>query len=77
MKKTASVKTVSHLWINEARHRIPVQSAPAGSWVLIAGVDQSIVKTATLVSASTKDGEEGNDEDVYASNRWNLKIRRW
>ena len=59
------MKTVSHLWINEARYRIPVQSAPAGSWVLIAGVDQSIVKTATLVSASSKDGEEGNDEGVY------------
>ena len=64
-EEDCAVKTVSHLWINEARYRIPVQSAPAGSWVLIAGVDQSIVKTATLVSASSKDGEEGNDEDVY------------
>ena len=64
-EEDCAVKTVSHLWINEARYRIPVQSAPAGCWVLIAGVDQSIVKTATLVSASSKDGEEGNDEDVY------------
>ena len=58
------MKTVSQLWINEARYRILVQSAPAGSWVLIAGVDQSIVKTATF-SASTNEREEENDEDVY------------
>merc|ERR1712100_488327 len=64
-EEDCSVKTVSQLWINEARYRIPVQSAPAGSWVLIACVDQSIVKTATLVSASTNEREEENDEDVY------------
>jgi len=61
-EEDCAVKTVSQLWINEARYHIPVQSAPAGSWVLIAGIDQSIVKTATLVSASSK---EGNDEDAY------------
>ena len=43
------VKTVSNMWIYEARYRIPVKEARAGAWVLIEGVDQSITTTATLV----------------------------
>jgi len=62
-EEDCAVKTVSQLWINEARYRIPVKSASAGSWVLIAGVDQSIVKTATLVSATKK--KDGDEEEVY------------
>jgi U5 small nuclear ribonucleoprotein component len=32
-----------------------VTSVPAGNWVLMRGVDASIAKTATLVSAHTAD----------------------
>ncbi|CAA0404734.1 unnamed protein product [Arabidopsis thaliana] len=53
-----SIKEVTKLWIYQARYRIPVSSAPPGSWVLIEGVDASIMKTATLCNASY-------DEDVY------------
>jgi len=35
-----------------ARYRISVPQGPAGSWVLLGGVDASIVKTATIVDAS-------------------------
>ncbi|KAG9457723.1 hypothetical protein H6P81_002231 [Aristolochia fimbriata] len=43
-----TVKEVTKLWVYQARYRIPISKAPAGSWVLIEGVDASIMKTATL-----------------------------
>jgi len=44
------------LWISEARYNIEVNRVPAGNWVLIEGVDQPIVKTATITEPS------GNEE---------------
>eukprot|EP01119_Soliformovum_irregulare_P021699 TRINITY_DN727_c0_g1_i1.p1 TRINITY_DN727_c0_g1~~TRINITY_DN727_c0_g1_i1.p1 ORF type:complete len:1003 (+),score=290.18 TRINITY_DN727_c0_g1_i1:336-3011(+) len=41
-------KVVSRLFLSEARYRIPVEAVAAGNWVLIEGVDASIVKTATI-----------------------------
>ncbi len=43
------VKTVSNMWMYEARYRIPIDEARAGAWVLLEGIDQSITTTATLV----------------------------
>lgn len=45
------VKTVTNLWIYQSRYRIKVDKVPAGNWVLIEGIDDSIKKTATIVSA--------------------------
>ncbi|KAK9098455.1 hypothetical protein Syun_025500 [Stephania yunnanensis] len=53
-----TVKEVTKLWVYQARYRIPISKAPAGSWVLIEGVDASIMKTATLCNVDY-------DEDVY------------
>ncbi|PKI66741.1 110 kDa U5 small nuclear ribonucleoprotein component CLO [Punica granatum] len=53
-----TVKEVTKLWIYQARYRIPIAKAPPGSWVLIEGVDASIMKTATLCNVDY-------DEDVY------------
>ncbi|KAM7262699.1 hypothetical protein ACFE04_000382 [Oxalis oulophora] len=53
-----TVKEVTKLWVYQARYRIPIGKAPPGSWVLIEGVDASIMKTATICNT------EG-DEDVY------------
>lgn len=53
-----TIKEVTKLWVYQARYRIPVGKAPPGSWVLIEGVDASIMKTATLCSSNY-------DEDVY------------
>ncbi|XP_077977947.1 116 kDa U5 small nuclear ribonucleoprotein component-like [Glandiceps talaboti] len=44
------------LWITEARYKIEVNRVPAGNWVLIEGVDQPIVKTATITEP------RGNEE---------------
>lgn len=47
---------VGRLWISEARYKVEVNRVPAGNWVLIEGIDQPIVKTATITDVS------GNDE---------------
>lgn len=54
-----TVKEVTKLWVYQARYRLPVSMAPPGSWVLIEGVDASIMKTATLCNVNY------NEEDVY------------
>ena len=41
---------------NASRYKVEVNRVPAGNWVLIEGVDQPIVKTATITEAS------GNEE---------------
>lgn len=46
-----SMKDVSKLYIYESRYRIEVTRAYAGNWVLLEGVDSSIMKTATITSA--------------------------
>jgi U5 small nuclear ribonucleoprotein component len=43
-----------------SRYNIPVSGVPAGNTVLLAGIDNSIVKTATVVAA-----EFPNNEDAY------------
>lgn len=53
-----TVKEVTKLWLYQARDRIPIAEAPPGTWVLIEGVDASIMKTATLCN-------EYCDEDAY------------
>jgi len=49
---------VTNLWKYQARYRVPVDLASAGSWVLIEGLDQTIFKTATII-------EEFSEEEVY------------
>jgi U5 small nuclear ribonucleoprotein component len=46
-----SVKTISNLWVYSSRYRIEVSEASSGNWVLIEGIDQNILKTATAVEA--------------------------
>lgn len=53
-----TVKEITKLWVYQARYRIPISEAPPGAWVLIEGVDASIMKTATLCN-------QDYDEDVY------------
>jgi 116 kDa U5 small nuclear ribonucleoprotein component len=50
-----SIATVTDLWIPQTRYKIPIDSVPCGNWVLIGGIDSSIAKTATIVSADISD----------------------
>ncbi|KAI9834795.1 MAG: hypothetical protein M1819_002881 [Sarea resinae] len=52
--------TIADTWVAETRYNIPTSGVPAGNWVLLSGVDNSIVKTATLVPPKLED-----DEDAY------------
>ena len=61
-EEDAVMKHVTNLWIYEARYRIPIKEARAGSWVLIEGIDQSITTTATLVPGVMP---KGYDDDLY------------
>ncbi|KAJ9297602.1 hypothetical protein DTO271G3_4377 [Paecilomyces variotii] len=54
------VATISNTWVAESRYNIPTSGVPAGNWVLLGGVDNSIVKTATLVPLKLED-----EEDAY------------
>ncbi|GAM82702.1 hypothetical protein ANO11243_006860 [Dothideomycetidae sp. 11243] len=50
--------TISDTWIAESRYNIHVSGVPAGNFVLLGGVDNSIVKTATIVAPQLPDNED-------------------
>lgn len=50
--------TISDVWIAESRYSIPTDGVPAGNWVLLGGIDNSIVKSATLVPLTLPDQED-------------------
>ncbi|KAK0734441.1 P-loop containing nucleoside triphosphate hydrolase protein [Lasiosphaeria miniovina] len=49
---------ISSVFIAETRYNIPTDGVPAGNWVLLGGVDNSIVKTATIMDKKPADDEE-------------------
>ncbi|KAL8417832.1 hypothetical protein RB594_001449 [Gaeumannomyces avenae] len=51
---------ISDVSICETKYNIPTDGVPAGNWVLLGGVDNSIVKSATIV-----DKVFASDEDAY------------
>ncbi|KAJ8660515.1 hypothetical protein O0I10_003561 [Lichtheimia ornata] len=53
-----AMQKVTAAWVFEARYRVEVEGVPAGNWVLLGGVDSSIVKTATIVQQKWR-------EDAY------------
>ncbi len=42
---------IGRIWIYNARYKIEVNRIPAGNWVLIEGIEQSIVKTSTIIDS--------------------------
>ncbi|KAL3438588.1 P-loop containing nucleoside triphosphate hydrolase protein [Aspergillus tetrazonus] len=52
--------TISDTWIAETRYNIPTSGVTAGNLVLLGGVDNSIVKTATVVATKFEDDEEAH-----------------
>eukprot|EP01133_Synstelium_polycarpum_P012173 gene12173-14248_t len=44
------VDEITTISIGEARYKVPLTSAPAGMWVLLEGIDNAVVKTATVTS---------------------------
>ncbi|KAK0165670.1 hypothetical protein PV328_004171 [Microctonus aethiopoides] len=54
-EEDSRVLTVGRLWISEARYQIELSRVPAGNWVLIEGIDRSIVKTSTITDLTVSD----------------------
>ncbi|XP_067121721.1 116 kDa U5 small nuclear ribonucleoprotein component [Centruroides vittatus] len=54
-EEDSRILTCGRLWIYEARYKIEVSRVPAGNWVLIEGIDQPIVKTATIVDVGEQE----------------------
>ncbi|KAK7404008.1 hypothetical protein QQX98_010235 [Neonectria punicea] len=55
-----AVVAVDQVFIGESRYNIPTDGVPAGNLVLLSGVDNSIVKSATILPPKLED-----DEDAY------------
>lgn len=55
-----TMETISNVYVSESRYDISTDGVPAGNWALLGGIDNSIVKSATLVPPSLPD-----DEDAY------------
>ncbi|RLV91127.1 hypothetical protein DV515_00014201 [Chloebia gouldiae] len=63
-EEDSQICTVGRLWISVARYHIEVNRVPAGNWVLIEGVDQPIVKTATVTEPRGNEEVEESGEHV-------------
>ncbi|OTB05110.1 hypothetical protein M426DRAFT_143596 [Hypoxylon sp. CI-4A] len=50
--------TIANTYIAETRYNVETDGVPAGNWVLLSGVDNSIVKSATIVPPKLEDDEE-------------------
>ncbi|KFD69724.1 hypothetical protein M514_18109 [Trichuris suis] len=61
-EEDSRVMTVGRLWVCESRYNIEVNRVPAGNWVLIEGIDEPIVKTATITDAAPNEDARA---DVY------------
>ncbi|PNP85878.1 hypothetical protein FNYG_00934 [Fusarium nygamai] len=55
-----AMANISEVFIGETRYNIPTDGVPAGNLVLLSGVDNSIVKSATIIPPKLED-----DEDAY------------
>ncbi|KAI0473975.1 P-loop containing nucleoside triphosphate hydrolase protein [Xylariaceae sp. FL0804] len=54
-----AMATIKGVHIAETRYNVETDGVPAGNWVLLSGVDNSIVKSATIVPPQLE------DEDAY------------
>lgn len=43
---------VGRLWITEGRYTVELNRVPAGNWVLVENIDQTVTKTATVTQLS-------------------------
>lgn len=61
-EEDSKVAQVGRLWVSEARYSIEISRAPAGSWVLVEGIDFTITKTATVTQLSGVEDVRGERE---------------
>lgn len=54
-EEDSRILQIGRLWIYEARYKVELNRVPAGNWVLIEGIDQSIVKTSTITEVNVSE----------------------
>lgn len=54
-EEDSRILPISKLWICNSRYNVEVNSVPTGNWALIEGIDQPIVKTATIIDSDYHD----------------------
>ena len=53
-----SIIKITNIWIYQGRYRIEINKVKAGNWALFGGLDETIIKTATLTNYTE------NDKDI-------------
>ena len=48
-EEDSNLVDIENTWIAESRYQLPTSGVPAGNWVLLGGIDESITKTATIL----------------------------
>ena len=67
-EEDSRILSVGRLWVSEARYNIELSMVPAGNWVLIEGIDRSIVKTSTIT-----DLVESDDLHIFRPLKFNTQ----
>jgi len=68
-----TIKEIKDIWVYESRYRIKVDSVIAGNWVLLGGIDQSIMKTATITNIASKSEDEENSPYIFRPLRFDTE----
>jgi len=63
-QEDSSIRVVTDLWYFQGRYRVPIDEAYPGQIVLIGGIDESIVKSATVIGVEGALSANGEIEDV-------------
>ncbi|GAM20293.1 hypothetical protein SAMD00019534_034680, partial [Acytostelium subglobosum LB1] len=68
------IDEITRISICEARYQIDIERASAGTWVLLEGVDNAIVKTATITSVNDIDEQDdANRASIFRPLQFNTK----
>ena len=54
-EEDSSMRTITRIWVYNARYRVEVSGVGAGNWALFEGIDAPISKTATVTSSTASD----------------------
>ena len=63
-----AIARIEHVWVHESRYRLPAgeEGIAAGNFVLLGGIDNSIVKSATVSSGISPADESADEVRIFA-----------
>ncbi|OII76702.1 U5 small nuclear ribonucleoprotein subunit [Cryptosporidium andersoni] len=57
-----SICTIQNIWIFQARYKVEISEVPAGNWALISGLNNSVIKTATIICDKARSDKYNNNK---------------